>query len=253
MDSQKGKGFSEEVIDRVVEMLEIKPSDQFVKSDGSVISVKEEIWQRLDSIKMIFDDPERFNDWVAPAKMRNLFKEQHKKISDALDVLRSLSGPNMESIEASKKPNLARRWLYEVTEINPTLSAGLIGYDVVAFDRNFSTAIESLEKIESYFSTLLARAEASVKGPGENKAENSYADNLLGSLCQLYKDMTGQMPDASVDDINGIVRGKLVPFLEGVLCYLPYPLKITPWALEIKIRRLKDHEIYGYLWEDAKG
>ncbi len=233
-------------------ILEINPLADYSKADASVLSMKEEIWNRLNFIKDVFGNRASFEQWVAPSKMRKLFREQHKKLSDALDVLRSFSGPNMGDAQVSREPNLSRRWLYEVAEINPAISAGLIGYDVTDFDRNFSTAIESLERIEGYFSSVLLRAESSVKRQGKNKPESSYVDNLLGSLCHLYRDITGEIPSASVDDITATVRGKIIKFLEIVLREFPYPNTVTPMALEIKIRRLKNHEMYAHLWEDTK-
>lgn len=249
---QETREFPEAVIDRVIAVLEIEPSNQHTKTDGSITTVKEEVWQRLNFIKGLFSDPDRFDSWVPPAKIRNLLKKQHGKIRDALDVLRSLNGMNLENTELSKKPNLIRRWLYEVSEINPALSGGLIGYDVVNFDKDFSRAAESLEKIEGHFSSVLVRAESSVKGRGKTKPENPYADHLLGSLCQLYTDVTGEKPKASIDDTKNLVRGNLVKFLKVVLHKMPYPFEITPTALEIRIRRLKTHETYAHLWEDTK-
>lgn len=252
MSSQGDAGFLEEVIDRVAEILGVKPSDQFVNADGSMATVKEEIWKRLNFIKMIFRNPESFNSWVPPSKMKKLFKSQHKKISDALEVLRSLAGPVEGSNEISKQPNLARMWLYEVSEINPDLSAGLVGYDVATFDRNFSTALESLEKVEGYFSSVLSRAESSVKGRGETKPENAYADYLLGSLCKLYRDITGEIPKAYLDKDTETAKGKVIEFLDYILRLLPYPGDINHWALEMRLRRLKEHEIHGQLWSDSK-
>lgn len=252
MSSQEETRFPAEVIDRVAEILGVKPSDQFIKPDGSVIAAKEEIRQRLDLIKTHFGNPESFDRWVPPSKMQKLFKSQHKKISDALEVLRSLSGPVMVNTEVSKQPNLARMWLYEVSEVNPAISAGLVGYDVATFDRNFSTAIESLEKVEGYFSSVLKRAESSVKGRGETKPENAYADYLLSSLCKLYRDITGEIPKAYLDKDTEMAKGKVIEFLDYILRLLPYPGDINHWALEMRLRRLKEHEIHGQLWSDSK-
>ena len=185
--------------------------------------------------------------------MKKLFKSQHKKISDALEVLRSLAGPVEVRSEISKPPNLARMWLYEASEASPNLSAGLVGYNVATYDRNFSTAIESLEKVEGYFSSVLNRAESAVKGPGETKPENAYANYLLESLCKLYRDITGEIPKAYLDKDTETAKGKIIEFLDYILRLLPYPGDINHWALEKRLRRLKEHEIHGQLWSDSKG
>lgn len=252
MSPPSNEGFSEEVIDRIIEILQVKSSDHFTNPDGSMTTVKEEIWERLNFIKMRFGNPEAFDSWVPPSKMKKMFKSQHKKVSEALGVLRSLSGPIMGNTEISKQPNLARMWLYEASEANPEVSAGFIGYNVSTFDRNFSMAIESLEKVEGYFSTVLKRAESSVKGRGETKPENAYADYLLSSLCKLYKDITGEIPKAYLDKDTEMAKGRVINFLDYILRLFPYSGDINHWALERRLRRLKEHEIHGQLWSDSK-
>ncbi len=244
--------FSQSLLDRAIKALGVKPSDQHIRSDGSVTTVEEEIRLRLNSIKMLFSDPERFNDWVAPAKMRKLIEEQRGKILDALEVLYSLRGPVAVVTEASKQSNLVKKLLYETAEPNPALSAGLMGHDPVALNGDFSMAIESLEKIESFYSSVLMREEVIVKGRGKTKPENVYDDHLLGFLCELYKDVVGDAPKAWVDDAAGKVRGKVLRFLKVVLSEMPYNYAITSAALEKKLRRLKSHKTYAYLWEAAK-
>jgi hypothetical protein len=213
---------------------------------------KEEIQHRLNLIKLIFGNPEFFDRWVSPSKMKKLFKSQHKKISDALEVLRSLAGPVELNSEISNQTNLARVWLYEASEVNPDLSAGLVGYDIATFDSNFVAAIESLEKVEEYFSFVLNRAESSVKGRGENKPEKAYADYLVVTLCKLYRDITGEIPKAYLDKDTELAKGKIIEFLDYILRLLPYPGDINHWALEMRLRRLKVHEIHGQLWTDIK-
>ncbi len=251
-DSQNAQEFSKLIIDRAIKTLGVKPLDQHVRPDGSVTTVEEEIRQRLNSIKTLFNRPEHFNNSVAPAKIRKAIIEQQNKISDALDVLRSLSGPIGPTTKTSMQSNLVRMWLYEVSEANPAISARLVGHDVVAFDKNFPVAIQSLEKIDGYFSAVLMREEVVVKGRGERKPENYYVDNLLGFLCQLYKDITGESPIAWNDDIAGNVKGRVVGFLQVILREMPYPNKTTLTALEKRIRGLKSHKTYAHLWNDAK-
>lgn len=248
--SRNAQGFSKEFIAKTIRCLGVKPSKRYSRRDGSIVTVRKEISDRLNFIKRIFSNPENFNQSVPPAEMRDLFKKQHQAIVEALKVIRSLC-EEKKTAKQSRKYDAARKWLYAVSEVDPRLSPGLIDYDVVHFDRNFLAATASLEKIEGYFSAVLAKAESSVKGPGKNKPENAYADNLLGLLCALYSDVTGEM-QVSVDDANEKVRGNLVKFLEIVLRELPYPQKITPYALEIRIRRLKTHKDYAHLWKDAK-
>jgi hypothetical protein len=143
-------------------------------------------------------------------------------------------------------------WLYEASEVNPDLSAGLVGYDIATFDSNFVAAIESLEKVEEYFSFVLNRAESSVKGRGENKPEKAYADYLVVTLCKLYRDITGEIPKAYLDKDTELAKGKIIEFLDYILRLLPYPGDINHWALEMRLRRLKVHEIHGQLWTDIK-
>ena len=47
-------------------------------------------------------------------------------------------------------------------------------------------------------------------------------------------------------------KNKFVKFLEYVLPHTQYPYEKTHYALEKRIRGLKNHEVYGQLWIDAK-
>lgn len=238
------QGIPESTVDRAIKVLGIKPTKKYRTSDGVLTTVKQETWKRLNSINDIFSNPENYAQSVPPAKMQTLLKKQHRAIAEVLKVMRFLNAD-------TKQANAIRQQLYAVSEVSASLSGGLMGYDIY-LDKSFTRAKDSLEKIENYFSAVLAKTKASVKGPGKNKPGNAYADNLLGYLCWLYSDITGEIPKASVDDAKGIVRGRVVKFLEVTLRAFPYPHKITPWALEIRIRRLKSHERYRSLWEDTK-
>jgi hypothetical protein len=238
-NKSKFQDISENTVDRAIKVLGISPTKKYQASNGVLITVKKETWNRLNSIKRIFSNPENYAQSVPPAEMRALLKKQHRAITETLKVMHLLSGE-------TKQANAIRQELYAVSEISSSLSGGLVGYDIY-LDKSFATVKGSLEKIEGYFSTVLAKAEASVKGRGKGKPENTYADNLLGCLCWLYRDITGEIPKASIDDVKGVVRGKVVKFLEVTLRAFPYPHKITPWALERRIRKLKSHDRYGSL------
>lgn len=246
------QGISDSTVDRVIKIFDVKPTKKYRTSNGALINVKKEVRNRLNLIKTRFRSPDDFDGWAPPAKVRNVLKEQHKKIFDAMDVLRTLSDQDLKNTELSKTHHLIKRLLCEVADIHPGLSHGLIGYDVVSFDSNFSMAFSSLEKVEQCYHVALYRAKASVKGRGKSKPENVYAELLLGSLCMLYKDITGQVPIASLHKDTGTARGKIIQFLDYILRELSYPYEATHWALEKKLRKLKSHEIYGQIWEDCK-
>jgi hypothetical protein len=87
--------------------------------------------------------------------------------------------------------------------------------------------------------------------PGKRKRGKDEYDTLVWSLCYLYKKYTGEMPNSSSQD-NGTASGKIIPFLQAILPSTAYPFELTDWALEQKIRRLKQHKIHGKLWKDGK-
>lgn len=243
--------FPESTIDRVIKILGVNPSKKYRTPSGSLTTVKEETRNRL-SLIVRYCNPDQFNDWVPPAKIRQTIKKQHGKISDALDVMRALSGPEIDNPESSKEYALIKKRLCEVSDVSPEISHELIGHDVVMFDSNLLMALDSLEKVERYFWILLSHAEASVKGRGETKPKNTYADHILGSLCTLYKDITGQAPVVSLHKDTGTARGKIIEFLDYILRELSYPHEMTHWALEKKLRKLKSHKEYAKIWKDCK-
>lgn len=185
-------GVSEAVVDRAIKVLRLKPKKKYEAV------VKKVIWRRLNDIHARFSDPESYRKASPPAKIRNSLRAQHKTIIKTLKILRSLNGDDE-----------ATRLLFSVSEVGQVLSAGLVGYDVF-LDKNVSTAISALERVEGYYSGGLEKAKSAVKGKGETKAGNPYADNLLGNLCRLYRDITGEPPTAFVNEaIRRLLREEL--------------------------------------------
>lgn len=246
--------FPEEVINRVIEILNLDTSIRHELPDGSSISTHQKLTDELNRIKWRFSNPNAFSSRVPPSKMRDALKKQHKAILNALEVFRSLEYPNFQGEGDRKVPNQVRQWLWRVADVDPRLSPGLTGHDVMTLDSNFYTARICLQKVEGHFSSILEYAESQVKRRGENKPDDFYSDHLLFSLCDLFWQMTGEIPEAFLgkDKEEGIVKGKIIEFLDYILRLIPYPNDINHWALEIRLRRLKIKERYINHRSDTK-
>lgn len=243
--------FSESFVEGAIDLLGDCSLPKSLNPEDHGKSVKEVLWSRLNNVKNF----QSFDSWVPPAKVRNRIKKNRDKIKDALQVLRSLKCNNeikKDKSEDEEQTHLERKYLFQASNLNGVLSGGLIGYDIINFDKNFSTAVESLEEIEVYFDAAFAEAESRVKGRGGSKPEKNSPDLILFCLADIYKAFTGEEPKISVNEETGESRGKFVKFLEYVLPHTPYPYEATHWALEKRIRGLKSHKVYGQLWIDAK-
>ncbi len=243
--------FTKNVCDQIAQILDVNPSNDYIRPDGKTVSVGEEIFQRMNWIELIFKHPKSFNQSVGPAKIRDRVEQHHRKVLEALNVLKSLSGPILMDPAEDLIDRIIKKRIYEASDVSPALSAGLVSYDT-ALDKNFSDAAFSLEKVEGYLANIMEKASSSVLKQGDNKPGNPFADSMLACLCLLYRDITGEIPKAYISDteIHAIAKGRIIKFLVYVLELLPYPYKVNGIALEGQLSSLKSDETYNWAWKD---
>lgn len=245
----KTEKFTMDFCNEISRVLDVNPSSNYTRKDGTLVTIGEELFWRLNWIGNIFNNPESFNRSVAPAKIRDRIGGHHKKVREALDVLESLNGPVLVDPAENLLNSLIKKQLFEVSDVNPALSGGFVGYDL-SFSMSFSNALYYLRQIEGYFDNISTHAKSAVSKQGKNKPGNPFADYMLAYLCQLFRDVTGELPLAYISDtdVSTQAKGRIMEFLEYVLPLLPYPLHKNGVALEAKLRELKTTEIYGWPW-----
>ncbi len=111
------------------------------------------------------------------------------------------------------------------------------------FDSELTSTIESIERILPYFDKTTEYYQKKVKGRGEVKIGKHNADRLIVALCGLYKEITGNeavsWPTGTSAINAGQFTGKIIPFMQAILPYVPYHQEITDSALQKRVERLK--------------
>lgn len=239
------KGFSEDVIDNAIKILEADLNPKLSKN------TKKALWKELNFIKQFSECNILSDSWVQPAKTRNRIRRHREKIHEALIILHSFEDGINKSLEEQKLINQEKMLLYAASPTSLKISGGLVDYDITSFDHDFALAIQSLEKIKHYYDTIFDQAENATKGRGGTKPPDKWQTSIF-YICRIYKNFTQKPPIISVDYIEEIAKGSFVKFLEYLLKELSYPKALTHQALERHIRDLKTNEIYRELWFDGK-
>lgn len=266
----------EDIIDKAIEILSINPNDEMKPSGYSPVdndqlkhTVKVCLWKDLVQVVHRWGMPPPTKMQTSPSQLKSHANEAKEKLSKALEALEAL---RYEAIY--KEGTLTKEFkfgygLRQASELirvgfgtgrSPFISPLAIKkqHDNDGFwkhhyplDKDIEDAAKILSKIVRSIDQLLDDPIYKPSALGKRKKGKDDYDTLLWALCYLYKRYTGEMPISSAQD-DGRATGKIIQFLQIVLPSTSYPLQLTDWALERKIRRLKDHPIHGKLWTVGK-
>jgi hypothetical protein len=241
--------FSEEIIDKIISILEVDASALF---QGGPETIKMVLWSQLDSLLRFSNNFSSKSPDTTPSKLRDHLAKSQGTLGSALDLLKNIQGEiaNSDFPTYPSRERVITDRLREKSKTELHLSSGLMGWDWPRpFDSDLSSAILALERVVSHFELVLEDTANMVAGRGQNKSENFWSHYFLFQLCRIYRDFTGEIPRTAVKD-DGMALGKVILFVEAVLPSTAYPLERTQWALEKAIRSLKEHPRYGKIWEE---
>lgn len=260
----------QECVDMAVKALGIDPDLPAINNDKLCPRTqKEELWDDLIFVIWRFGKPTPTQLGTTPAELKKHAKFLNDELQSFLSLLNSLQyGPLFDLGTMTKEFVIADRLRSksEIMRSNASktpgnfVAAGYIMQDYESnkawglhypFDKELSAAISALEKLRPYFDEVLKDSVNAVPSKGKLKKAKSDHDNLIYSLCIIFKKFTGVIPRSSPRD-DGTATGKIIPFLQAVLPHTSYGRELTAWGLQKKLERLSKMKNYKSLWQDTK-
>lgn len=266
----------ENIVDRAIEILSINPNEEMEPTGYSPIdnslfqrTVKVCLWKDLVQVIHRWGMPSPTKMQTSPSRLKAHADNVKGKLSEAVEVLESLQ---YEAIYKDGTLSKEFKFGYGLRQASELMRVGFGSgkspfispldikqqYESDGFwknhypiDDDIESGLKTLRKLIRSIDQLQDDPIYKPSEPGKRKRGKDGYDTLVWALCYLYKKYTGEMPISSSQD-DGTASGKIIPFLQAILPSTAYSFELTDWALEQKIRRLKQHKIHGKLWKDGK-
>jgi hypothetical protein len=270
----------EMLIDDVIRILDIDPTEYQVPSGYSPFDVKEYphdiktcLWKDLVHIIARWGIPAPVHLETSPSQMKEYAEDIHKKISKSLEVLKALS---YEKIYSKGSMTKEFKFAFGLRQISELLNRNR-GGDRRSFisplvikqeyedsgsweehyplDQDIKSAEKALSNILEAITVLQKDRDYTASKGGEKKKGKDRHDTLIWALCYVYKKYTGKSPmswNTGTSAFNsGQFTGGILPFLQIVLPYTAYSGSLESGALQKKIMRIKKSGKHKDVWSDS--
>lgn len=266
----------EEIIDSAIKILDLDP-DKEMKPKGYsppgidlswLSTLKYCLWEDIVHVVRRWGMPSPSTLKTSPSELKKHAAKIQGQIDETISVLKNLEYPYLFQKGTMTKEFKVGYGLRQVSEVLRANKEGLPGQFFAPgciadsinsnpeqifypIDNDIKSALIALENITKSATKLLQDPAYVPAKQGKKKKGKDNYDTLLWSLCHLYSKYTGEIPTSSARE-DGTATGKIIPFLRLILEQSSYSYEKTDWALEKKIRELKDHPTHGKLWQVAK-
>lgn len=271
------KQIPEEEIDKIISILGVDPNKPILPRGYSVENLKH--LERYQTTKMCLweDLVHTIHRWGLPTptemgttskELKNHLLNIEKKLTESKRVLLALTYEQILSKGTMSKEFIVGHDLRHSSEVQKSrqekragnfVGAGYIAdtirenkeAKIYPLDYYITDAISALEKILDASHNLLQDSKYIPPKKGTKKKGKKNFDDLFWALCVIYKKYTNEIPNSYPLE-DGTATGKIIPFLYATLSLSRYPYEITDWALEKKLRELKNIPEYKNIWTDGK-
>ena len=258
----------EKHVDEVIKLLKLNPDSISVHgyADASPRTTKECIWRDLGSSFMMENKPSPSESGTTPKNVYTHAGKLLKTLEDAKSSLFAMQYKNLSEVSKEYIVSQRMRNKSDLKKNSPRViySEGYGIYlaqtkkqkDVCLhpFDKELDETVTGLDAVIGYLRDveleLIEEKAAEVK---KGKTKSQISDDILVSLCRIYKKYTGKNPSAistGGSPSGRRVIGGVIPYLQMLLILTSYSRKCGDEALEKAIKRIKETGNYPDIWTD---